>query len=126
MPQDAAFIYPLGEKSGLDAIEIGIAVDNDVQVWFNGADVSGGFRVSEGCATGERYSFSVPAGLLQDGENLIAMRARDRGLHSYVDVRVTITGPIVPTVSEWGMMAMAGLLVLAGAVVVSKRRGAAA
>lgn len=45
-------------SSSLNSVEVGIAVDNDVQVWFNGTDISGGFLQSEGCAEGERYAFS--------------------------------------------------------------------
>jgi len=55
-----------------------------------------GFVTHENCATKGSLSFSVPANLLQAGDNLLAIRARDRGSINYVDVKVTAPTPAPP------------------------------
>jgi len=84
------------------SLEVGIAIDNNVQVWFNGVDFSSGMRTSAGCATPDRWVFDVPAQLLQVGENLLAIRADDRGLHSYLDARVSRSIPETVVVGNPG------------------------
>jgi hypothetical protein len=80
-----AFTLPAGGS----AQEVGVAIDNDIQVFVNGVDVSGGLRNSENCAFRDRFVFPVPKTLLiLGGNNLLAVRARDRGVVSYVDVEV--------------------------------------
>ncbi len=91
------FTLPAGLAGGL---EIGVAIDNDIQLYVNGTDVTStvqgatvnadGFVDHEGCATLDSFLFEVPANLLVlGGSNELAVRARDRGLVSLVDVRVT-------------------------------------
>jgi hypothetical protein len=71
------------------AVEVAVAIDNDVQVFINGVDISGGIQQNEGCAERDRFIFSVPDSLLIfGGDNLLAVRARDRGVISYVDVEI--------------------------------------
>ncbi len=76
-------------------ISVQVAIDNDVQVFLNGVDISGGLKTHEGCATRpgipDPFTFiaSAPA-----GENVIAIRARDRGVISYLDVRVAPYPPL--------------------------------
>jgi hypothetical protein len=70
-------------------VQVAVAIDNDVQVFMNGQDISGGLQVHEECAERESFVFSVPESLLVfGGENLLAVRARDRGIISYVDVEI--------------------------------------
>ena len=71
------------------SVSVAVAIDNDVQVFVNGVDVSGGLQENEGCAERDRFVFSVPDSLLIfGGENLLAVRGRDRGVISYIDVEV--------------------------------------
>jgi hypothetical protein len=81
----------------LDAIPqtltISVAIDNDIQVFMNGQDVSGGVRIHEGCATRNTFFFNVPPSVLKAGSNLLAVRAIDRGSESYVDVQIQATYP---------------------------------
>lgn len=69
------------------------AIDNDIQVFVNGVDISQGVLVREGCAELNEFSIVAPDALLRDGRNVVAVRARDRGSESYVDVRVTADVP---------------------------------
>jgi hypothetical protein len=71
------------------SLTVGVAIDNDAQVFINGQDVSGGLRGHEGCASRDSFVFNVPVNLLKVGTNLIAVRARDRGGLSYADIQVT-------------------------------------
>jgi len=75
--------------AGTTDVVVHVAVDNDVQVFINGYDVSGGLQVHEGCPTFDSFNFAVPDGLLQRGTNLLAVRARDRGCAAYLDLEVT-------------------------------------
>jgi len=69
------------------------AIDNDVQVFLNGEEISQGVRVNEGCAELNEFSMFAPNALLRVGRNVIAVRARDRGAESYVDIRVSVDTP---------------------------------
>ena len=74
---------------------VGIAVDNDVEVFVNGTPVTpaGQFVIHEGCATQDAQGlvFTVPsASLVLGSSNLLAIRARDRGGDSYIDARLSI------------------------------------
>lgn len=90
----------LSLPNGAQGVEIGVAIDNDVQVWFNGVDISGGMQPSGGCAELDRFVFPVPNGLILSGDNLLAIRARDDGGDALVDVRVAAAvlnfAPCVP------------------------------
>ncbi len=72
-------------------LEIDVAIDNDVQVWVNGHDISGGLKLHEGCAAFNEpaFIFTVSNSILQAGQNLLAVRARDRGVVSFVDLKIT-------------------------------------
>jgi hypothetical protein len=83
---------------------VGIAVDNDVEVFVNGTPVtptSGGvpvFATHEGCAQQDEFVFDVPnSQLVLGGQNLLAIRARDRGGESYIDSRLSPPTPLTPT-----------------------------
>ena len=75
--------------AGTTDVVVYVAVDNDVQVFINGYDVSDGLQFHEGCPSLGSFSFAVPDSLLQVGTNLLAVRARDRGGLAYLDLGVT-------------------------------------
>jgi hypothetical protein len=76
-------------------VQIHVRIDNDVQVFVNGHNITAtggavdedGFVEHEGCA--EPIDFAVDNSMLLDTGNLVVVRARDRGVASYVDVQVT-------------------------------------
>jgi hypothetical protein len=74
---------------GAGPVRVAVAIDDRVQVFVNGQDISGGFRSGAGCATRGQFVFAVPASVVHEGTNLLAVRARDQGSPNYVDVRVT-------------------------------------
>jgi len=82
---------------GVTNLTVGVAVDNDVQVFVNGKDVSGGLQLHETCPTRDSFVFTVPPRGFRAGTNLLAVRGRDRGYASYLDVQV------VATVNEIGL-----------------------
>lgn len=90
---------------GANGLAVDVTVDNDAQVFFNGVDISNGMVSDENCAVYGQASatFDVPDALLQEGENVLAVRARDRGVISFLDVAVrgeagVCAEPIVTTV----------------------------
>ena len=81
------FVVPFGTTPG--SVRVAVAIDNDVQVFVNGRDVSGGLLSSENCAVRDRFVFIVPDSALNFGaDNVLAVRGRDRGGLSYLDVEV--------------------------------------
>jgi hypothetical protein len=75
---------------------IEVLIDNDVHVFVNGSDVSGGLQMHEGCANLHPRSFTINGpdseGPLLPGEvNQIFIRGVDRGVQSYVDSRITLS-----------------------------------
>jgi len=76
--------------AGSTNLRIFVAIDNDIQVFVNGVDVSGGLIIHEGCPTRDSFVFTAPDNILNEGENLLSVRAHDRGSVSYVDVRVVV------------------------------------
>jgi hypothetical protein len=84
--------------SGSQGVVVRVAIDDDVQVFVNGVDVTaagtpnsfdGGFQRHGGCAERDTFVFPIPDAILQVGSNVLAIRARDRGVISYADLRVT-------------------------------------
>jgi hypothetical protein len=77
---------------------VSVAIDNDIQVFVNGVDITAsanlplvsGFAQHEGCAARGSMVFTAPSTLLTAGANVIALRARDRGATSYVDLEVRL------------------------------------
>ncbi|HKV76036.1 MAG TPA: hypothetical protein VJN95_16080 [Gemmatimonadales bacterium] len=79
------------------SLKIDVAIDNDIQVFVNGHDVTGapaggsGLLTHEGCATLGSLSFTAPAAYLLPGQpNVIAVRARDRGRTSFFDMEANL------------------------------------
>ncbi len=89
----------LRKQFDIDAIPqsltVAVAIDNDVQVFVNGHDVSGGIRQHDGCPSRDSFVFTVPTNILNVGTNLIAVRAVDRGGAAYADIQVTAVYPTV-------------------------------
>ncbi|MEO8030883.1 MAG: hypothetical protein ABJC74_00310 [Gemmatimonadota bacterium] len=82
------------------SLQISVAVDNDLQIFVNGYDITpsggqplpaAGFYTHEGCATLGSAVFTAPASVLLPGQpNLIAVHARDRAGTSYFDMAATL------------------------------------
>jgi hypothetical protein len=98
-------------------IQIGVAIDNDVQIFLNGADITNQgavapgttasydgsqFLIHDGCATQDSYVITLPVTSFHHGTspNVIAVRARDRGAESYLDLRVSSVTPFIPPVAS--------------------------
>jgi hypothetical protein len=70
-------------------LRIDIAIDNDIEIYFNEVNITGGLTSHEGCANDNLLTFTIPASQLRPGQNLLAMHARDRGTESALDVHLT-------------------------------------
>jgi hypothetical protein len=93
-----SFGVPAGSTRSL---QINVAIDNDIQVFVNDTNITAtggtpdadGFIKHEGCATNDSYSFVASSSILVPGAvNVIAVRARDRGVESYVDLQASLFG----------------------------------
>ena len=79
------FTVPAGTGAGT----VRVRVDNDVRVYLNGVLV--GSASHEGCANvAPPGPFAFPAARLHAGQNVLAVRARDRSDQRYVDVQVEV------------------------------------
>ena len=79
------FDVPAGTGAG----SVRVRVDNDVWVYLNGVLV--GSAIHEGCADiNPPAPFAFAAGRLHAGENVLAVRARDRSDQRYIDVRLDV------------------------------------
>jgi hypothetical protein len=94
-------------------VQIGVAIDNDIQIFLNGADITSQgtiaagaseyydgsqFLIHEGCAAQDSYVITLPLSSFHTGTspNVLAVRARDRGGESYVDLRVSPVAQAAP------------------------------
>jgi len=77
--------------AGTQGVAVWVAIDNDIaEIFWNGVSI-GSNSVHEGCATVDSRFFAVdPANVIAD--NVLAIRARDRGVESYLDIRVVSGG----------------------------------
>jgi hypothetical protein len=75
------------------SVRASIRIDNDFVAFWNGVEIGRG--VHEDCPDPERDEFilNVDDGLLDTGANLLAIRAIDRGVESFVDVQITAIPP---------------------------------
>ena len=99
LDQDASTIFLLRNtffvpSNWTQDLVVGVAIDNDVQVFVNGTAVTpvGQYAVHEGCAAqdAQGFVFPVPRALLVlGGQNVLAIRGRDRGGNSYIDARLS-------------------------------------
>jgi len=80
------FTLPAGTGAG----SVRVRVDNDVTVYVNGTAV--GSSPHENCANlAPPGPYSVPAGTLHAGTNVLALRVRDRGDQRYADAELQVT-----------------------------------
>jgi len=77
--------------AGATDVKVYVAIDNDFDLFWNGTNVTSIIR--EGCASHDSVVVAVPDTLLTAGANVLAVRARDRGVTSYLDLRVTANLP---------------------------------
>ncbi len=84
------FTIPAGWTQSLT---LSIAIDNDIQIFINGNQITDGLLTHEGCATRGSSVFTIPASMLVAGTNVLAIRARDRGTDAFVDAQLTVTPP---------------------------------
>jgi hypothetical protein len=71
---------------------VSIVVDNDVKAFWNGQPF--GLEHHENRPSREDpFLFVVPDEWLSVGPNLLAIRALDRGVESFIDAKVTATIP---------------------------------
>jgi len=73
--------------AGASSVTVGIAIDNDVDVYWNGVLV--GQQKHNGCATQDSLVASVPDALVQAGNNVLAVRGVDLGIMTFLDIRVS-------------------------------------
>jgi hypothetical protein len=86
------FDLPAGSAN----VRIRVVVDNNVQVFLNGVDVSGGVIPHSFCpGYGSPFLFTVPDAALATGDNVLAVRGQDFGGFSYLDVEVMADTPDV-------------------------------
>jgi hypothetical protein len=75
--------------AGAQAVKVAVAIDNDIQVFVNGVDISFGLEMTDGCAEKDQLLFPIPTSLLVfGGQNQIAVRAHDRGNISFCDLEI--------------------------------------
>jgi hypothetical protein len=86
--------FPAGAKD----VTVGVAIDNDVDVYWNGSLV--GQHSHEGCATQDSLVAAVPDALVQAGNNVLAVRGIDRGIISFLDIRVSAVANLPPDCAE--------------------------
>ncbi len=85
---------PLGASN----LRIMVVIDNDVEVFLNGQNLSGGLVQHDGCPVLDEFRFDAPDVLLTAGDNLLAVRGRDRGFESFLDLRVLVDLPPIQPV----------------------------
>lgn len=78
-------------------VRVALAIDNDARVWVNGVPAvpvacpvisPDGLCMTEYCAAFDKLVFNVPNEALVNGENVFAIRARDRHVVSFLDIEV--------------------------------------
>jgi hypothetical protein len=75
-------------------VTIRAAIDNDlVEVWLNGVLLNPAPITHEGCAFPNEGDNALLYGTGVAGTNIIAIRARDRGIATFLDIKVFAGGP---------------------------------
>lgn len=77
--------------SGTTGLSIGIAIDNDVRVYWNGVPV--GSNNHDFCPSLDSFVYPVANDQLVPGDNVLAVRGIDRGDQSLLDITVRATLP---------------------------------
>ncbi|MGE0131124.1 MAG: DUF11 domain-containing protein [Blastocatellales bacterium] len=111
-------------------LKVWAAIDNDIQIFVNGRDITGGVMAHENCTLLDRDVYDIPDDALVAGENLIAVRARDRGTVSYLDIKVTAqmdtsSADLAPTISAFPDLVTPGSIVTYQITVANKGPDAA-
>jgi hypothetical protein len=88
--------------SASDPLIFHIGIDNDVKIWINGVFFF--TATHEGCAALDSFNVPVPAGLLVNGVNLIAIQGIDRGGGTYFDLRIEGPLPTPALSSSWARL----------------------
>jgi RHS repeat-associated protein len=70
--------------------EVAVAVDNDVQVFWNGTPLTPDPIPHENCPVEDTFVFAVPANLVTSTGVLLGVRAIDHGIEDFADVSVRI------------------------------------
>lgn len=83
--------------AGANNVRVKVAIDNAVQVFLNGVDISGGIQNHDICAARGDYVFVVPDNLLRVGSNVVAASGLWRSGQSYLDMQVV--GDFVKTIT---------------------------
>ncbi len=78
----------LSLPAGTKNLRVGVAIDNLVQVFFDGKDISGGLRLHDECAAADDFVFTVPDSLVKAGSNVLAVRGMWASGQCYVDMNV--------------------------------------
>lgn len=115
---------PFNLQAGSTGLQVHIGIDNDVQVFLNGIDISGGLNVHDGCATLDSFVFSAPDSVLFVGQNLLAVRGHDRGGDTFLDVEVTadIPASAAPALSPVALGMLGLVMLVAGMYAVEARQ----
>ncbi|MDQ3916730.1 MAG: SGNH/GDSL hydrolase family protein [Actinomycetota bacterium] len=75
-------------SAGTGELEVSLAIDNDAEAFWNGEALVGDAS-HEGCAERGSVRFSVPESIINDGNNLLAVRGIDRGDQTHLDITVS-------------------------------------
>jgi hypothetical protein len=79
--------------AGAENLRVLLSVDNDVRVFLNGRNISGGLVTHDGCPIVDEFKFDAPNSALRVGNNALVVRGIDRGGTSYLDLRVLVDIP---------------------------------
>ncbi len=83
-----SFPVPTGWTGGAT---LGLAIDNDAQVFVNGNEISDGLITHEGCATQGSFHLNIPdAYLYAGGPNEVEVLGSDRGSQSFLDLEIML------------------------------------
>lgn len=85
--------------AGTTALSVSVAIDNDIQVYWNGTLV--GSSVHENCPALDRFTYPVSDSLLVAGDNILAVRGIDRGDQSLLDITVRASLPLAIPASRF-------------------------
>ncbi|HYL66863.1 MAG TPA: hypothetical protein VEU72_06880 [Nitrosopumilaceae archaeon] len=78
-------ILPPGTKN----LVVAGALDNDIDIFVNGHEITPGKQIRDGCAFRDNFAFTAPDADLVSGNNVITIKAYDRGVVDFLDVHVT-------------------------------------
>jgi hypothetical protein len=74
-------------------VSVSVAVDNAVQVFLNGVEITNGWINQSGCPRRNSIVISAPNSVLKNGSNLIAVRARNFEGLNYIDLQIKAENP---------------------------------